>query len=318
MKHPRLTLLPVLILASACGSPDDSVSPDIAAPHFARQLADQWGPAMRVSGSARLNTAALEGCPAESPDGRSLYFASNRAGDNDIYVAHREPAGGWGDPELLPKGANSVNSSANDFCPTPLPGGKLMFVSERNDGQNCGGAAGTADIYETRYDSDLGWLAPTHLGCVVNSPANEFSPSHVSAGGGMLFFSSNRAGFGGNHAIYVSTRGAGIEWQEPTLVGELSMAGSNTFRPNVSQDGRMIVFDSNRPGSAGLDIWYSSRQTPNSAWSAPARFDASGSTSINSSANDVRASLSHDGRRLYFGSNRDGISFDIFVAERSR
>jgi Tol biopolymer transport system component len=314
MKHARLLLPAVLVPLFACQSPDGSANPDMLAPLTARQLADEWGPALRIAGSADLHTAFVEGCPAESPDGRSLYFASNRAGDIDIYVSHREADGSWGDPELLPKGVNMVNSSANDFCPTPLPGGRLMFVSERNDGQNCG--VGTADIYETQYAAGDGWLAPTHLGCVVNSAANEFAPSYVAAGGGMLFFSSNRAGLSGRHGIWVSRRGPDGEWQEPTLVTELSPAGSDAFRPNVSQDGRMIVFDSNRPGSAGLDIWYATRQTPNSTWSAPARFSASGASPINSAANETRAWLSRDGRRLYFGSNRDGVSFDVFVAAR--
>lgn len=314
MKHARFGVLATLILVSACESPDGPTSSYILAPRFVAHLTNAWGPATRLAGSASFNTTALEGCPAASPDGQSIYFASNRAGDNDIYVAHRSPDGAWGDPEQLPKGVNAVNSAANDYCPTPLPGGTLMFVSERNDGQNCG-PAGTADIYETRYDPARGWLAPTHLGCTVNSPAHEFSPSLVPAGGGVLFFSSNRAGFGGRHAIYASARGPDGEWQEPAVVEQLSMAGYDTFRPNVSADGRTVVFDSNRPGSTGLDIWYSTRATPHAAWDAPTRFDA-GPDAINSAANETRASLSRDGRRLYFGSNRDGVSFDIYVAER--
>lgn len=313
MKFSRLLSLPALVLLHACGADAPGTGSDILAPQFVRLGADDWGPAVRVSGSALLNTTALEGCPSESPDGRSLYFASNRGGDLDIYVAHGQPNGEWGDPELLPKGTNSPNSSANDFCPTPLPGGRLMFVSERNDGQNCG--TGTADIYETQYTPGQGWSAPENLGCIVNSAGNEFSPSYVAAGGGMLFFSSNR-GSDGKQAIYVSTRAPGGEWQTPTAIVELNAAGYNSFRPNVSVDGREIVFDSDRPTSTGLDIWYSSRATPNRTWSTPVRLSASGADPINSAANETRAWLSRDGRRLYFGSNRNGVSFDIFVAER--
>ena len=41
-----------------------------------------WGPAVSIDPGGRnnINTSALEGCPIESPDGRSLFFASNRAG----------------------------------------------------------------------------------------------------------------------------------------------------------------------------------------------------------------------------------------------
>jgi Tol biopolymer transport system component len=188
-----------------------------------------------------------------------------------------------------------------------------MFVSERNDGLNCG--TGTADIYETDYHPVAGWAAPRHLGCVVNSSAAEFAPSYVPAGGGMLFFSSSR-GSGGKHAIYVSLRGSDGEWEQPTPVTELNAPGYNTSRPNVSADGREIVFDSDRPTSTGVDIWYSFRANVNASWSAPLRFTGGGGTAINSAAGETRASLSRDGQRLYFGSNRNGVSSDLYVAEK--
>lgn len=126
----------------------------------------------------------------ESPNGRSLFFASTRAGGQggiDIWVARR--SGGndaWGAPANLPA---PVNSAYNDFCPTP-PGGELLFVSTRPGG--CGD--GTSDIYRTRLHPTDGWLEPEHLGCEVNSAGDEFSPSYVGAGGGALFFSSDRDG----------------------------------------------------------------------------------------------------------------------------
>jgi Tol biopolymer transport system component len=314
MKRTLLLTIPALILFHGCTSQDSTgIGNRDTEPQLAHQLTDEWGPAVRVNGSALLNTPALEGCPNESPDGRSLYFATNRAGDIDIYVSHRQPNGEWGDPEPLPKGPNSVNSSANDFCPTALPDGGLMFVSERNNGLNCG--TGTADIYEADYHPAEGWAAPRHLGCVVNSAGSEFAPSYIAAGGGMLFFSSNR-GSDSKHAIYISVRGSDGEWQQPTPVAELNAPGYNTFRPNASADGREIVFDSDRPTSTGADIWYASRANVNALWSAPVRLAGGGGTAINSAASETRASLSRDGQRLYFGSNRDGVSSDLFVAER--
>jgi Tol biopolymer transport system component len=314
MKRTLLLTIPALILFHGCTSQDSTgIGNRDTEPQLAHQLTDEWGPAVRVNGSALLNTPALEGCPNESPDGRSLYFATNRAGDIDIYVSHRQPNGEWGAPEPLPKGPNSVNSSANDFCPTALPDGGLMFVSERNNGLNCG--TGTADIYEVDYHPAEGWAVPRHLGCVVNSAGSEFAPSYVAAGGGMLFFSSNR-GSDSKHAIYISVRGSDGEWQQPTPVAELNAPGYNTFRPNASADGREIVFDSDRPTSTGADIWYASRANVNAPWSAPVRLAGGGGTAINSAASETRASLSRDGQRLYFGSNRDGVSSDLFVAER--
>src|SRR6188472_1562466 len=85
-----------------------------------------------------LNTAFLDGCPIQSPDGLSLYMASNRPGGLgglDIWVAHRdEPGGPYGAPVNL--GA-PVNSAVDDFCPSPTRGRRLFFVSARSGG--CGG-----------------------------------------------------------------------------------------------------------------------------------------------------------------------------------
>jgi Tol biopolymer transport system component len=295
--------LTAIVAASlaACDSRDEPAANGILEPGVAFSVVGGWGSAAPVAGS-NLNTSALEGCPSESADGRSLFFASNRSGKLDIYVSHRQSNGEWGAPEPL----DGVNSSANDFCPSALPGGVLLFVSERAD-QNCG-AQGTADIYETRLHPAEGWLPPRNLGCTINSGSNEFSPSYVPAGGGMLFFSSDRSG---PHGIYVGMRGPRGTWQPPQAVQELNVGGV-ALRPNVSQNGREIVFDSNRAGSQMFDIWYSHRATPHAPWAEPVRLL---DPSINSPANETRAWMSTDGQRLYFGSNRAG-SFDLYVADR--
>jgi OmpA-OmpF porin, OOP family len=183
-------------------------------------------------------------------------------------------------------------------------------VSNRSDGLNCG--VGTADIYQAQYHPVEGWSDPEHLGCTVNSPANEFSPSYVPAGGGMLFFSSDRNV--GKHQIYLSQQGA-QGWESPVTVAELNYAGANTARPNVSADGRLIVFDSDRPtGFGAFDIWYATRSTPYGEWSAP----RNAGNEINSGASETRASLTRSEQQLYFGSNRGGFqgNSDIFVAQR--
>jgi Tol biopolymer transport system component len=305
------TSLLVLFLAAgsaACDAPGSVLPNDPLTPNFASSP-DGWNTAVSIDpgGLNNVNTTFLEGCPNESIDGRTLFFASDRANSLDIWMAHRQPDGSWGDPARLP----TINTGAAEFCPTALPDGGLMFVSNRADGLNCG--VGTADIYQTQFDAVLGWSEPEHLSCTVNSAANEFSPSYVPAGGGTLFFSSDRNG--GKHQIYMSEQGADGAWESPAAVAALNYAGANTARPNVSADGRLIVFDSDRPtGLGAFDIWYAMRSTPFGEWSAP----RNAGSEINSGAAETRASLARDGHRLYFGSNRGGYqgNFDIFVADR--
>ena len=121
-----------------------------------------WSPAVSIDPNRLLvNTSVNDGCPIEAPDGLTLFFASNRieAGqpttDLDIWVAYRASEDApWSEIERLP---GPVNTGANEFCPTPLPGNRLMFVSTRHE--PCSGTSiATADIYLTQHHPVRGWL----------------------------------------------------------------------------------------------------------------------------------------------------------------
>jgi len=252
--------------------------------------------------SGNLNTAALEGCPFVGLRGDVLYFASNRAGGvggMDIWYSLRRDDGTWAEPVNF----TAVNTPANELCPMAHRNGKtFLFVSSRPGG--CGGD----DLYMTRLHERRGWAAPVNLGCAVNSAANEASPSLLET---ELYFSSTRAGGLGD--IYVSSFD-GAAFGIPTLVPGLNSAHDD-FRPNLRRDGLEIFFDSNRPGGlGGLDLWVATRASTSDPWSVPTNLGSD----INSSANDLRASLSWDARTLYFGSTRDGGegSQDLYVSTR--
>ncbi len=271
-----------------------------------------WGPAVAEAG---INTTAAEGCPIESPSGRALYFASNRAGSvgspdpNDIWVARRARV-------TAPFGAAlnlgvPVNSTSADFCPTPLPGRRLLFVSARPGPDACG-VAPAGDIYLTRQTAKHGWLEPIHLGCDAagtgpNFPGGEFGPTLITTRQGtFLYFSSN--GYGGDQDIYVSRRAHDGTFGKATVVAELS-TDYDDFMPNISPDGREIVFNSNRPGGfGGQDVYTAHRARTSDPWSAPINVGAN----VNTAGNETRSSLSSDGKRLHFG--RDG---DIYVSTRT-
>jgi hypothetical protein len=271
-----------------------------------------WGTpvnAESVAGtSTELNTPFNDGCPIQSPEGLSLYMATNRPGGlggQDIWVARRSSRDArWGAPENL--GA-PVNSAANDFCPTPLPGKRLLFVSERGGAGTCGGA----DIYLTRQNPARGWDDPQDLGCQVNSPAGEAGPSYFETpSGAQLYFSSTR---GGDSDIYASPQLDDGSFGPAVPVPSLNTA-SDDFRPNVRKDGLEVVFDSNRAGGlGGQDIWSSTRDSVDDEWSLPVNL-----ATVNSSFAETRASLSWDGLTLTFGSNRPGGEGMADVYESTR
>ena len=267
-----------------------------------------WGAPTAV---AEVNTAAHEGCPIESPNGKQLYIASTRGGGfgkNDIWVANRakvsEP---FGPMQNL---GSAINTADQEFCPTPLGGGWLLFVSDR---AACGATPGltppVGDIYITRQRNDGTWDAPRNLGCVAdgtgpNFVGGEFGPSlRTIAGVTYLYFSST--GTSGNHDIYRSILNSAGQFETPQAVTELNSSAVDQM-PNVSADGSEIVFASNRGGN--MDIYTATFDRVTGLWSSPVPI-----TAVNTAEPESRPSLSGDGKRLYFGR---GVTADIYVSTR--
>jgi hypothetical protein len=299
--HARHRLLPVVVAAILV-----LLLAAVPAGVVGKSLGD-WQLAVAETG---VNTAAAEGCPIESPDSLSLYIASNRGGGtgspdpNDIWVFQRESVDGpWGPAENLGAPVNSVFA---DFCPTPLRGNALLFVSTRPGG--CGGG----DIYLGRDNPTHGWSIQ-HLGCDAtgsgpNFPGGEFGPSLVeTAEGTFLYFSSDGYDVGGDQDIYMSRQLADGSFAPATAVGELNTS-VHDFMPNVRKDGLEIVLNSNRAGGlGGQDVYSAWRASTSDPWSTPVNLGGL----VNTAGNETRSSLSWDGTRLHFG--RDG---DIFVSAR--
>lgn len=280
---------------------------------------------------ASFNTAAGEGCPIEAPDGLSVYIASNRPGgygNLDIWRAFRASTdSNWAQMENV---GPVVNTGDADYCPTPMQGRWLAFVSSvdtENDGDpandDCkpgpadvpptSGTAVAGDMYLSQQKPDGSWRAPLHLGCYPDGPntaAFEFSPSFVETTGGMeLYFSSNGYPDSQGQDIYVSRVLPDGTVTPGQRVSELGSAADDRM-PNVRRDGLEIVFSSNRQGFNGMDIWVATRGSTSEPWGAPQRID---DASINTPGAETRASLSGDGTRLYFG--RDG---DVFFSTRQK
>jgi len=273
----------------------------------ATQFSD-WGAPSAVSAA---NTPAHDGCPIESPNGKQLFIASTRTGGlgkNDIWVAERaNKHDDWGPMTNL---GPAINSGDHEFCPTPLGGGWLLFVSDR---AACGATPNQAppvgDIYLTRQHPDGTWLAPQHLGCAAdgtgpNFTGGEFGPSLVdTANGTFLYFSST--GTSGNHDIYRSLMAGDGSFGAPQPVSELN-TGAVDQMPNVSRDGSEIVFASSRGGN--MDIYTANFDGTTGLWSTPVPVAA-----VNTPDPETRPSLSGDGKRLYFGR---GATADVYVSTR--
>jgi hypothetical protein len=303
-----VAILMVLVAASA-----------VAGPHLS-----SWETAQKIDeiagNSSELNTAFVDGCPIQSPDGLDLYMASSRPrfpGDTrtdlDIWVAHRASTDApFGAPVNL---GEPVNSTADDFCPTPVRGRGLFFVSR----EALPGSCGLGDIYFTRRDPSGAWAEPVHLACAPagpNGPLDEQGPSYVELDGkAFLFFSSGSAAVPGD--IYVSERLENGSFGPASPIVELNSAG-NDIQPNVRKDGLEIVFSSNHayPGAQGLqDVYASTRDSVEDPWSTPVNLG----TAVNTTAAETRPSMSWNALTLLFGRapGPEGMS-DIYVSTRTK
>lgn len=277
----------------------------------------EWSTAVPVT---EVNSPVADGCPIESEDGLSLFIASPRAGSygsNDIWAADRASLDApWGTPRNLDE---PVNSAFADFCPTPVLGRSLLFVSERPDDGTGSTPCGGGDIYLSRQSPAGGWSKPELLPCAPEGPnttGGERSPSLVETWyGTFLFYSTN--GTGANQDIHVSRMGRDGRFGPGLRIGAVSTAEFDDLMPNVRvrEDGALeMVFSSNRTtwgkgrqAAGGQDVYVSYSWLPTRGWTAPVNLGPA----VNTPGSEQRATLSHDGRRLYFG--RDG---DIFVSAR--
>lgn len=266
-----------------------------AGPHFS-----EWDLAQKIdeigANHPDLNTPSTDGCPIQSPDRLSLYMASNRLGGKgglDIWVATRASASDpWGAPVNLPE---PINSAADDFCPTPIHGDGLLFVSRRViPGVTCG----LGDIYFARRNAAHGWSDPQHLGCDPagpNSALDEQGPSYVQ---GNLYFSRSTLPPGDTGDLYVSEQQGDMSFRAASPIVELNDAAANDIQPNVRKDGREIVFSSTRAGGfGGPDIWSATRASVHDPWSEPVNLGSN----VNTALGESRPSLSWDAQQLLFG-----------------
>lgn len=138
------------------------------------------------------------GHPALSPDGKQLYFVSDRPGslgETDIFVVDVYEDGGYSDPRNL---GPEINTERKEMFPF-ISDKKLYFSSNGHIG------LGGLDIYEVALDEEKGFQQVINMGKPVNSKKDDFSYI-VNEETQKGFFASNRRGGKGDDDIYSFSR----------------------------------------------------------------------------------------------------------------
>lgn len=131
--------------------------------------------------------------PYFSPDGRELYFASNRPGGygkDDLWKVLRMSDGSWGDPVNL---GGDINTKGEEQFPFLHPNGEFYFASNGHSG------FGGLDLFVHKRNPN-GKMQVRNLGKPVNTPYDDFAIYFWEGENG--FFCSNRPDGVGDDDIY--------------------------------------------------------------------------------------------------------------------
>ncbi|MEM8847770.1 MAG: OmpA family protein [Bacteroidota bacterium] len=150
----------------------------------------EWTKATEVSFNSENYS---NGHPAVSPDGKKMYFVSDRPGGfglTDIYVVDILEGGEFSKPRNLGK---SVNTPYKEMFPF-VTANSIYFSSDRTMG------VGGLDVYKSDYSGELFNVA-INMGKPVNSNRDDFSYI-INEEDQKGYFASNRKGGKGDDDIY--------------------------------------------------------------------------------------------------------------------
>ncbi len=171
------------------------------------------------------SATAWDASPALSPDGKSLYFASDREGGKggvDLYRAQLDANGKWGKVTNL---GSDINTAGDELFPCITEDGKLYFSS---DGQ---AGFGGLDLFVATREKDKG-TSVENLGQPMNSRADDFGITFKNNYEG--YYTSNRDGGKGDDDIYYFKN----TLLEPKIV-RLTVAGTVNSRNKGAVEGAL-------------------------------------------------------------------------------
>ena len=151
--------------------------------------AEGWSLAQNIGPS--INSPHWESQPSISPDGKDLYFVSNRPGGQgkmDIWKSTLTSQGSFGEPINLGKTINTANDEMSPFI--HMDNQTLYFASNGHVGM------GDFDLFLSRRTDALEkWANPENLGYPINTCEVENSLI-VASDGQTAYFASDKSGYG--------------------------------------------------------------------------------------------------------------------------
>ena len=227
---------------------------------------EDWRPP-QVIDAVDLNSKELA-WPTVSDDGSLLIAATYLpgAGGKQSLVQATRDGSDWVD--WRPVFSSESELHQDDLAPAlSADGSTLYFASYRP------GGLGGADIWRTHRDESAGeWLAPEHMGHVLNSDADDH-PLDLSPDGRLLLISSHRSGGAGGVDLWFTVRESETaEWAPLRSLGPTLNTRVDEWSAKLLRDGRTLLFSSNGLSGYGMsDLWLT-RRVPKRGTKAAERY----------------------------------------------
>lgn len=257
------------------------------------------GPYTTIAALDPLNeNFSNEDDPTLRQDELEIYFASDRLGDEDIYVSTRlSTAAPFGPPVIV--NAGTISTFSQETTPELSHDGLLLlFASDRS---------GNMEVYyTTRGSFALPWGVPQLLPG-VGSFDQETAATPQADATTLLWCSDRQPTMGGADLWQATIDRGGVTVTDPFRVLELSTTELDC-PGNSSGDMTWQLLESGRAGTmGGHDIWYARRT--DAGYDPPVNLPE-----LNTGAMDGDPWVTDDLERIYFSSNRAG-DFDLYVAQ---
>ncbi len=249
-----------------------------------------------ISLGSTINTEFTEYNPVVSADESVMAFTalrpntgrtrSNEKFIEDIYISYNS-AGNWTEPKKI-----EVISDYNVGTAGLSADGQRMLVF-------IGGAENTGNLFSINKSGEE-WSKPTILSNKINSRNLETTAS-LTPDRKTMYFASNRPGGFGGLDIYKIEKLESGEWGSPVNLGSKVNSKYDEDAPFIHPDQWTLFFTSDGHNTmGGRDVFVT--RLFNGEWTEPENMGYP----INTTANDNYFTLTADGRRAFFSSDRKG------------
>ena len=259
----------------------------------------QSSPEIINLGSA-INSDQIEYAPSISADGNTMIYQSNKEGNYELFMAHRDPNGVWSTSDVIESiknfGSADVLIAGSSLS---YDGNYIYFFASYPGGY------GIEDIWYVEKEGES-WSNPINAGPNVNSSSYEGFPSISADGSTIYFMRTVESPYPGKfcYQLFSSEKDNRGQWKiAQPLPSPISQGCENC--PRIMSDNETLIFAAIREPSDNYEI-YQSRNLGNGKWSDPVAYEF-----INTPLDDKYGTIPSSGDIMYF--NKDlGNGHDIY------